>query len=167
LIAEGNESGGHVGQLNSMPLVPQIVDAVSVPIIAAGGIADGRGVVAAIALGAKGIQMGTRFIASTECNISDEYKQKIISANDRSTVVTGNATGHPVRVAKNKLARELEEFGRGKLQLAAKEGDVQNGSVMMGQCAGMINEIKPVKAIISDIIKQAEEKVKELCNQAL
>jgi len=180
MIAEGNESGGHVGQLNSMPLVPQIVDAVSVPIIAAGGIADGRGVVAAIALGAKGIQMGTRFIASTECNISDEYKQKIISANDRSTVVTGNATGHPVRVAKNKLAREfmkleaegatkeqLEEFGRGKLQLAAKEGDVQNGSVMMGQCAGMINEIKPVKAIISDIIKQAEEKVKELCNQAL
>lgn len=175
VIAEGNESGGHVGQLNSMPLVPQIVDAVSIPVIAAGGIADGRGFVAAMALGAKGIQMGTRFIASVECNISMKYKEKIISANDRSTVVTGRITGHPVRVAKNRLAREfmrleaegankeqLEEFGKGKLRLAAKDGDVRNGSVMMGQCAGIVNDVKPVKDIISDIIEQAEIIIKRL-----
>ncbi len=175
VIAEGTESGGHIGELTTMALVPQVVDAVDIPVIAAGGIADGRGFVAALALGARGVQMGTRFVASKECTIAESYKEAIVKARDRDTVVTGRATGHPVRILKNKLAREflklensgatkeeLEKFGEGRLRLAAREGDVKNGSVMAGQIAGLINDIKPVKDIIEDIVKEAETIIKNL-----
>ncbi len=175
VIAEGMESGGHIGELTTMAIVPQIVDALSIPVIAAGGIADGRGLVAALALGAKGIQMGTRFVASKECSIVEAYKEAIVKAKDRDTVVTGRTTGHPVRILKNKLAREfmkleakgatkeeLEKFGEGKLRLAAREGDIQNGSVMAGQIAGLIKDVKPVRDIIEEIIAEAEGVIKRI-----
>jgi enoyl-[acyl-carrier protein] reductase II len=169
VVAEGMESGGHIGELTTMALVPQVADAVKIPVIAAGGIADGRGFLAALSLGAKGVQIGTRFIASVECQASENYKQVIIKAKDRDTVVTGLSTGHPVRIIRNKLAREfeklekqeasieeIEKLGSGKLRLAVVDGDVENGSVMAGQISGLVKEIKPVKEIISDIIKQAK-----------
>jgi enoyl-[acyl-carrier protein] reductase II len=169
VVAEGMESGGHIGELTTMALVPQVVDAVKIPVIAAGGIADGRGFLAALSLGAKGVQIGTRFIASVECQASENYKQVIIKAKDRDTVVTGLSTGHPVRIIRNKLAREfeklekqeasieeIEKLGSGKLRLAVVDGDVENGSVMAGQISGLVKEIKPVKEIISDIIQQAK-----------
>ncbi len=175
VIAEGMESGGHIGELTTMALVPQVVDAVKIPVIAAGGIADGRGFLAALALGAKGVQMGTRFVVSDECTISLAYKEAIVKAKDRDTVITGRATGHPVRILKNKLAREflkmessgatkeeLEKFGEGRLRLAAREGDIVNGSVMAGQISGLIKDIKPVKEIIEDIISSAEAMLKEI-----
>ena len=175
VIAEGMESGGHIGELTTMALVPQVVDAVKIPVIAAGGIADGRGFLAALALGAKGVQMGTRFVVSDECTIALAYKEAIVKAKDRDTVITGRATGHPVRILKNKLAREflkmensgatkeeLEKFGEGRLRLAAREGDVVNGSVMAGQISGLIRDIKPVKEIIEDIISSAEAMLKEI-----
>jgi len=175
VIAEGMESGGHIGELTTMAIVPQIVDALNIPVIAAGGIADGRGLVAALALGAEGVQMGTRFVASKECSIVEAYKESIVKAKDRDTVVTGRSTGHPVRILKNKLAREfmkleangatkeeLEKFGEGKLRLAAREGDIQNGSVMAGQIAGLIKDIKPVKEIIEDIIKEAQAVIEKI-----
>lgn len=175
VIAEGMESGGHIGELTTMAIVPQIVDALNIPVIAAGGIADGRGLVAALALGADGVQMGTRFVASKECSIVEAYKEAIVKAKDRDTVVTGRTTGHPVRILKNKLAREfmkleangatkeeLEKFGEGKLRLAAREGDIQNGSVMAGQIAGLIKDIKPVKEIMEDIIKEAQAVIKRV-----
>ena len=175
VIAEGMESGGHIGELTTMALVPQVVDAVKIPVIAAGGIADGRGFLAALALGAKGVQMGTRFVVSDECTIALAYKEAIVKAKDRDTVITGRATGHPVRILKNKLAREflkmessgatkeeLEKFGEGRLRLAAREGDVVNGSVMAGQISGLIKDIKPVKEIIEDIISSAEAMLKEI-----
>jgi enoyl-[acyl-carrier protein] reductase II len=165
IIAEGLESGGHVGEVTTFALVPQVVDAVNIPVIAAGGIADARGVVAAFALGAKGVQIGTRFVASDECIAHDNYKQAIVKAKDRSTVLTGLSTGHPVRVIENKLARDflalerrgasVEEFGNlgaGKLRAAACEGDVQEGSVMVGQISGLIQDIKPVHNIIQEIM---------------
>ncbi|MDI6601419.1 MAG: enoyl-[acyl-carrier-protein] reductase FabK [Thermoanaerobacteraceae bacterium] len=168
VIAEGTESGGHVGELTTLVLVPQVIDAVKIPVVAAGGIADGRGLVAALALGACGIQMGTRFVASTECTVNENYKKAIVKAKDRDTVVTGRPTGHPVRVLKNKLTREyeklesqcvspevLEQLGAGKLKAAAVDGDVDYGSVMSGQIAGMIEDIKPCKDIINDIITEA------------
>lgn len=169
VVAEGMESGGHIGELTTMALVPQVVDAVKIPVIAAGGIADGRGFLAGLSLGAKGVQIGTRFIASVECQASENYKQMIIKAKDRDTVVTGLSTGHPVRIIRNKLAREfeklekqeasieeIEKLGSGKLRLAVVDGDVENGSVMAGQISGLVKEIKPVKEIISDIIQQAK-----------
>ncbi|AEA34176.1 enoyl-[acyl-carrier-protein] reductase FabK [Hippea maritima] len=172
VIAEGMESGGHIGELTTMALVPQVVDAVKIPVIAAGGIADGRGFVAALALGAKGVQMGTRFVASVECTISEAYKEVVVKAKDRDTVITGRATGHPVRIIKNKLAREflklegngatpeeLEKFGEGRLRLAAREGDVKNGSVMAGQISGLISDIKPVNEIIKEIVDEAKNVV--------
>lgn len=175
VIAEGGESGGHVGELNTMPLVPQVVDAVNIPVIAAGGIFDGRGLVAALALGAVGVQMGTRFMSATECVIHDNVKQVLIKIKDRDTVVTGRSTGHPVRVVKNKLAKkfmeleslatapdELEKLGLGKLRAAMVEGDVEYGSVMAGQVAGMIKEIQPAQDIIADIISGAEKVLKQL-----
>lgn len=178
LIAEGNESGGHIGELSTMALVPQVVDAVSIPVIAAGGIADGRGFLAAFALGAEGVQMGTRFVCSQECTAHPAYKQAIIKAKDRDTVVTGRPTGHPVRCLKNKLTRqfeelearcappaELEELGKGKLRSAVIEGDVEDGSVMAGEISGLIKDIKPVKAIIEDIIREAEELLKHFCSR--
>lgn len=175
VIAEGMESGGHIGELTTMSIVPQVVDAINIPVIAAGGIADGRGFAAALALGASGVQMGTRFVASDECTIVTSYKQAIITAKDRDTVVTGRATGHPVRILKNKLAREfmkleangatkeeLEKFGEGRLRMAAREGDLQNGSIMAGQIAGLIKDVKPVKEIIEDIIAEAEETIRKI-----
>ncbi len=175
LVAEGLESGGHIGTITTMALIPQIVDAVKIPVIAAGGIADGRGMVAALALGAKGIQMGTRFVASKEAEVHERYKQAILKAGDRSTVETGRSTGHPVRVIKNKLARqfikleaegaspeELEKLGTGALRRAVVEGDVEMGSVMAGQISGLIKEIKPVKEIMDDIISEAENIIRNL-----
>ncbi|TYP59971.1 enoyl-[acyl-carrier-protein] reductase FabK [Thermosediminibacter litoriperuensis] len=167
VIAEGMECGGHIGDITTMALVPQVVDAVKIPVIAAGGIADARGFLAALTLGAKGVQMGTRFICSKECTVHENYKQAVIKAGDRSTVVTGRPTGHPVRVLKNKLSRkfelleekganpkEYEALGAGKLK-AAVEGDAEYGSLMAGQIAGLVNEIKPVKEIIEEIVNDA------------
>jgi enoyl-[acyl-carrier protein] reductase II len=170
LIAEGSESGGHIGELSTFALVPQVVDAVSLPVIAAGGIADGRGFLAAFALGAEGVQMGTRFVCSTECTVHPAYKEAIIKARDRDTVVTGRPTGHPVRCIRNKLTRkfeeleascapaeELEELGKGRLRAAAVDGDVEYGSVMAGEISGLIKDVKPVKKIIEDIMREAKE----------
>lgn len=165
VIAEGTESGGHVGEITTMALVPQVADAVDVPVIAAGGIADSRGMAAALALGASGVQMGTRFVLSDECIAHPNYKNLVLKAKDRSTVVTGRSTGHPARVLSNKLSRkfleleknnapieELEKLGAGSLNRATHKGDVEMGSVMIGQISGMLNEIKPVEKIISDIV---------------
>ena len=170
IIAEGMESGGHVGDTTTMALVPQVVNSVKVPVIAAGGIADGRGLVAALALGAQGIQMGTRFICSEECIAHPNFKERVLQAQDRATVVTGESTGHPIRCLENKLTRqfmarekagaskgELEEFGRGRLSLGVIQGNVEEGSLMAGQIAGLIKEIKPVKVIIEDIVAEAEK----------
>ncbi len=175
VIAEGTESGGHIGELTTMVLVPQIVDAVSIPVIAAGGIADGRGLAAALALGADGVQVGTRFVCATECTVHVNYKQKVLDAKDRDTTVTARSTGHPVRVLKNKLTREfdqmekegvpieeLESLGVGKLRLAAKDGDVSNGSVMAGQSAGLVKNIMPAAAIIKEMAGDAEETIGKL-----
>ena len=168
LIAEGTEAGGHIGELTTMCLVPQVVDAVEIPVIAAGGIADGRGFAAALALGAEGVQMGTRFVCSEECTAHANYKEALLKAGDRDAIVTGRTTGHPVRCIKNKLTREfdrleragapaeeLEKLGAGKLREAVVEGNTKDGSVMSGQIAGLINDIKPVREIIEGIIREA------------
>ncbi|HDD52976.1 MAG TPA: enoyl-[acyl-carrier-protein] reductase FabK [Thermosulfidibacter takaii] len=175
VVVEGTEAGGHIGELTTMALVPQVVDAVSIPVVAAGGIADGRGFLAALALGAHGVQMGTRFAASTECRVHENWKRAYLRARDRDTVVTGRSTGHPVRVIRNRLAREflkleqggasMEEFdmlGVGALRRAALEGDVEMGSVMAGQIVGLIKEIKPVKEIIGEIMAQARRELERL-----
>ena len=171
VIAEGCESGGHVGELTTMALVPQVVDAVKIPVIAAGGIADGRGLLACFALGACGVQMGTRFLVAKECNIHQEYKQKILDAKDISTTVTGRRLGHPVRAIKstymNEYAKleansnvsdsELESFGVGSLRLAVQEGDADRGCFLAGQISGMIKKQESAQEIIQDVIKGAEE----------
>ncbi len=170
LIAEGTEAGGHIGELSTLVLVPQIVDAVEIPVIAAGGIFDGRGLVASLALGAEGVQIGTRFICTNECTAHDNYKQALIKAGDRDAVVTGRSTGHPVRNLRNKMTRimddlekkgaaleEIEEVGRGALRAAVVEGKVDEGSVMAGQTAGMIKEIQSVKEVIDDIVNGAKQ----------
>ena len=170
VIAEGNEAGGHIGDLTTMTMLPQIVDAVEVPVIAAGGIADGRGFAAVLSLGASGVQMGTRFVCSQECTAHENYKQAIMKARDRDAVVTGRSTGHPVRNIKNKLTRKIdnmekegidkekiEEMGSDKLREAVREGNIDNGSVMAGQIAGMIEDLKPVKEIIDNIINETIE----------
>ncbi|MBC7326410.1 MAG: DUF561 domain-containing protein, partial [Moorella sp. (in: Bacteria)] len=167
LVAEGMECGGHIGEIATMPLVPQIVDAVHIPVIAAGGIADGRGLAAALALGAAGVQMGTRFICAEECTVHPNYKAAVLKAGDRDAVVTG-MPGHYVRVLKNKLTRQFEELaargasweemdrlGSGKLRAAAVEGDVEYGSLMAGQSAAMVREIKPAAAIIEEVMAEA------------
>ena len=164
IIAEGMESGGHVGEMTTMALVPQVIDAVDVPVIAAGGIADGRQVAAAFALGACGIQVGTCLLASVECPIHDNYKQAILKAKDSDTTVTGRSIGGPVRVLKNKMAREylalekrgatleeLEKVTLGGLRRAVFEGDMDHGSVMSGQVAGMLHEIKPLRQIFEEL----------------
>ena len=164
VIAEGTESGGHVGEMTTMALVPQVVDAVNVPVIAAGGIADGRQLAAALALGACGVQVGTCLLASEECPIHDNYKQAILKAKDSDTTVTGRSIGGPVRVLKNKMAREylalekrgatleeLEKVTLGGLRRAVFEGDMEHGSVMSGQVAGMLHEIKPVRQIFEEL----------------
>lgn len=170
VIAEGMESGGHIGDVATLPLVPQVVDAVSIPVIAAGGFADGRGLVAALALGAVGIQMGTRFICTKECTVHQNYKDMIVKAGDRATITTGHSLGHPVRALRNPMTRKFEEmekqqlteeelieFGTGKLRLAAVEGDVVEGSFMAGQSCGLVHDIPTVADLIQRIISEAEE----------
>lgn len=172
VVAEGTESGGHVGELTTMALVPQVVDAVGdkVPVLAAGGIADGRGICAAYMLGADGVQMGTRFLSAKECNIHPNYKAKILAAKDIDTIVTGRPTGHPVRVLKNKLARayseleknaapleEYEKLGVGALRRAVEEGDMEMGSVMAGQIAALVTKEQTCKEIIEEIFAEAKQ----------
>lgn len=173
IVAEGTESGGHVGQLTTMALVPQVVDAVNIPVIAAGGIGDGRGVAASFMLGAEGVQVGTRFLVAKECTVHQNYKDKVLKAKDIDTEVTGRATGHPVRVLRNKLARtfinmekegasleELEKLGVGALKRAVVDGDVDNGSVMSGQIAGLVNKEETAKEIIDELFTDAVERFK-------
>lgn len=169
VIAEGCESGGHVGETTTMALVPQVVDAVSIPVIAAGGIADGRGMAAAYMLGANAVQMGTRFLTAKECNVHDNYKEKVLAAKDRDTIVTGKTLGHPVRALKNRMTREfqkkendpattqeeLEAMGAGALRKAAVEGDVKYGSCMCGQIAGLVNSENTCEEIITGICSEA------------
>lgn len=175
VVAEGMEAGGHIGKLTTMALVPQVVDAVNIPVIAAGGIADGRGCAAGFMLGASGVQIGTRFLVADECTIHENYKNKIIEAKDIDSVITGQITGHPVRVLRNKLARlydkvekeeqkkdkpdiqRIEDLGKGALQKATREGDVENGSVMAGQIAGMVCKKQSCQEIINELVKEFDE----------
>ncbi len=172
VVAEGTESGGHVGELTTMALLPQVVDAVGdkIPVIAAGGIADGRGIAAAYMLGASGVQLGTRFLSAYECNIHANYKAKILAAKDIDTVVTGRATGHPVRVLKNKLTRafldleknaapieEYEKLGIGALRRAVEDGDTDTGSIMAGQIAALVKKEQSCSEIIEELFKEAKE----------
>lgn len=169
VVAEGTESGGHIGQATTMTLVPQVVDAVSVPVIAAGGIADGRGFAAAMMLGAEAVQMGTRFCVSNECVIHEKYKERILKAKDIDSEVTGRSHGHPVRGLRNKMTREylrmeaagatfeeLEILTLGGLRKAVIDGDTDNGSVLAGQIAGMVNRRQSCQEIIDEIMSQAE-----------
>ncbi|GAA0789592.1 enoyl-[acyl-carrier-protein] reductase FabK [Hathewaya limosa] len=172
VIVEGCEAGGHIGELTTMVLVPQVVDAIDIPVIAAGGIGDGRGVVAAFMLGADGVQLGTRFLVADECNVHENYKQKVLSAKDIDTVVTARCTGHPVRVIRNKLARkyldlekqgiskeEMEGLGTGTLRKAVVEGDVDAGSIMAGQIAGLVKKKQSCSEIIQELFTEAESVV--------
>lgn len=170
VIAEGMESGGHIGQTTTMSLVPQVVDEVNIPVIAAGGIGDGRGIAASFMLGAVGVQMGTRFLVSNECNVHKNYKEKVLKAKDIETEVTGNSTSHPVRVLRNKLTREyikieksnsnsekLESLTRGALRKAVIEGDTENGSVMAGQIAGLVKKEQSCKEIIEELMTEFDK----------
>lgn len=169
VIAEGTESGGHVGELTTMALVPQVVDAVNIPVIAAGGIADGRQLAAAYALGACGVQLGTCLLASEECPIHENYKQAVLKAKDSDTIVTGRIGGTPVRILKNKMSREyvrrekegadkmeLEKYTLGSLRRAVFEGDTDTGSLMAGQVAGMLKDIKPLRTIFEELDSSAK-----------
>jgi len=169
LICEGMEAGGHIGEITSFALIPQIVDAVAIPVIAAGGIGDARGVLAAFALGAKGIQAGTIFVASVEAPIHDNYKKMIVDAKDIDTIVTGRSSGAPVRVLKNPMAREyvqmekdhiplmeLEKLTIGSLRRAVSDGDIERGSFMAGQVAGLVKEIRSCETIIRDLFDPIE-----------
>lgn len=177
-IVEGTESGGHVGEATTMALVPQVVNACNVPVIAAGGIATGRQLNAAFALGAIGVQVGTCLLVSSECPIHDNYKNAVIKAKDLDTVVTGRSIGAPVRILKNKMSREyisleksgatleeLETITLGGLRRAVIDGDIENGSVMMGQVAGLCKEIKPIREIFKDMINEAKFEKDELINK--
>ncbi|MBQ1415013.1 MAG: enoyl-[Lachnospiraceae bacterium] len=169
LIAEGGESGGHVGELTTMVLVPQVCDATTLPVIAAGGIADGRGFAAAVMLGACGVQMGTRFLSAEECSVHPVYKEKVLKANDLCTMVTGRRLGHAVRSLRTPFSRgyekaeyggmpddELEALGTGALRLAAKEGDAEHGCFLAGQIAGLVNREQPAREIIREVMEEAE-----------
>ena len=169
VIAEGQESGGHIGSVSTMALVPQVVDSVGIPVIAAGGLGDGRGLVAALALGAAGVQMGTRFICADECIAHLNYKKAIIRANERSTMIAGLSIGHPVRCIRNPMVRAFEEmerkgisehdileFGTGRLHMAAMDGDVVHGSIMAGQTCGLVHEIMPAAEIVRRTVAEAE-----------
>ena len=169
LIAEGGESGGHVGELTTMVLVPQVCDATNLPVLAAGGIADGRGMAAAFMLGACGVQMGTRFLSAYECSIHPNYKERILKAGDLCTMVTGKRLGHPVRSLRTPFARnyakaeyggmpdeELEALGAGKLRMAVQEGDVENGCFLSGQIAAMVNKEQPAADIVREVVEEAE-----------
>lgn len=178
LIAEGMESGGHIGEIGTLPLVPQVVDAVQIPVIAAGGIVDGRGLLAAFALGAEGVQMGTRFMCAEECTIPLNVKEAILKAKDRDTAVTGRSTGHPVRCIDNRFTREfaklekagtpvaeLEKLGTGRVRMAMVDGDIQNGSVMSGQVAGAVTRIEPAAAIVQDVMAGADREIQKLAKR--
>ncbi len=170
IVAEGGESGGHIGEANTMPLVPQVVDAVEIPVIAAGGIADGRGLAAAFALGAEGVQMGTRFLVAKECNVHPIYKEKVIKANDSGTVVNGRRVGHAARALKNPFTRmfaerendltatdeEIMALGSGALRKAVQEGDWENGSFLCGEVAGLVTKEQTCREIIEEIVAEAE-----------
>ena len=169
IIAEGCESGGHIGELTTMALVPQVCDAVDVPVIAAGGIACGRQLAAAFALGACGVQVGTCLLASEECPIHENYKMAVVKAKDNDTIVTGRIGGAPVRILKNPMAREyvkrekegadlmeLEKFTLGSLRRAVVDGDVKTGSLMVGQVSGLVKEIKPVRTILEEMVAEYE-----------
>lgn len=177
LIAEGGESGGHVGETTTMALLPQVVDAVDIPVVAAGGIADGRQMAAAYAMGACGVQVGTCLLVSEECPIHENYKNAVLKAGDHDTTVTGRSVGGPVRILKNKMAREylkleyegatleqLEQLTLGGLRRAVLEGDVKNGSVMCGQVAGMLREIRPVRDILDDMVSECDDVIAKLLN---
>ena len=171
VIAEGGESGGHIGELTTMTLVPQVCDAVNIPVLAAGGIADGRGIAAALMLGACGVQCGTRFLVAEECTVHQNYKNKILTAKDIGTIATGRRLRHPVRCLQNPFTRdlfkqeynpnisdeELEKMGAGALRKAAKEGDEKNGSFMAGQCAAMVHKEQPAKEMIEEMFAEAEQ----------
>lgn len=180
IIAEGGESGGHVGEMTTMALVPMVVDAVSIPVIAAGGIADGRGIVAALALGAIGVQIGTVLLASDECPIHQNYKEAVVKAKDNNTCVTGRTGGAPVRVIKNAMAREyikleyqnvsrdeLEQLTLGSLRKAVLEGDTKNGSLMAGQISGLVKEIKPVAEILEQMYTEAKQELAKIAADSL
>ena len=174
VVAEGTESGGHIGENTTMCLVPQVVDAVEIPVIAAGGIADGRGVAASFMLGAEGVQIGTRFLASEECQINPTFKELVLKAKDTDNVVTGRTTGHPCRNIKTKFSKMLakgendgtltpekfEEITLGSLRKAVQDGNVEEGSFLCGLIAGMINEVKPCSEIVKEIMEQAEKLLK-------
>lgn len=174
VVAEGTESGGHIGENTTMCLVPQVVDAVEIPVIAAGGIADGRGVAASFMLGAEGVQIGTRFLASEECQINPTFKELVLKAKDTDNVVTGRTTGHPCRNIKTKFSKMLakgendgtltpekfEEITLGSLRKAVQDGNVEKGSFLCGLIAGMINEVKPCSEIVKEIMEQAEKLLK-------
>ena len=175
IVAEGMESGGEIGEVAAMVLVPQVVDSVQIPVVAAGGIADGRGLAAALALGAQGVQIGTRFVCSQECIAHPKVKERIIQAGDRSTVVTGRNTGYAVRSLENRMSRqfqvmersgatkeELDWFKQGRTYLGLVEGDVDEGWLLSGQSAGLIKDIKPVKVIIQEIVAEAEAIIKTM-----
>jgi enoyl-[acyl-carrier protein] reductase II len=177
LVAEGMESGGEIGEITTMALVPQVVDRVQLPVVAAGGIADGRGLAAALALGAQGVQMGTRFACSQECIAHPAYKQAVVDASDRSTIISGQSTGYSVRSLENKLTREfiekeksgvsieqIIEFGVGRVRMGLIEGDLEGGTLLAGQISGMIKEIKPVKVIIEEMVAEAEAIITRLKN---
>lgn len=170
VVGEGLEAGGHIGDITTMALIPQLKDAVSIPVVAAGGIGDGRGVAAAFMLGAEGVQVGTRFVVAEECTVHESYKQAIIKAKDSDTVATGRSTGHPVRVLKNRLSKEvltmeknmtdpneIAKLCTGRLYDAVKKGDMEMGSVMSGQIAGLVKQIQPAKEIIREMFKEAKE----------
>lgn len=170
LVAEGCESGGHIGELTTMALVPQVVDAVEIPVIAAGGIADGRGIAAAFMLGAEGVQIGTRFLCSEECQVHENFKNAVLKAKDTDTAVTGRVTGRAVRQIRNPFTRKIQELERtfsdpeefegmmaGSLRKAARDGNVEEGSVMAGQVAGMVKKVQPVREIIDEMMAQAQE----------
>ncbi len=175
LIVEGGEAGGHVGEQTTMALVPQVVDAVSVPVVAAGGIADGRGFNAALSLGAQGVQVGTCLLVAEECPIHENYKNAVIKAKDTDTVVTGRSLNSPVRILKNKMSREyikleveagnreeLEKLTLGALRKAVFDGDMKMGSVMLGQIAGMCKEVKPMQVILDDMMNDSKVQLKQL-----
>lgn len=178
VVAEGAESGGHVGELHTMPLIPQVVDAVDIPVVAAGGICDGRGAAAAFMLGAEGIQVGTRFLVAEECTVHQEYKDKILKASDISTTVTGKTLGHPVRSLKTPFSKsfarmeadpstsqeDILAFGSGALRKAVQEGD-RNGSYMAGECAGMVKKAESAKAIVEDLILGAEKVIADFASR--
>ncbi len=173
VVAEGCEAGGHIGENTTMVLVPQVADAVSIPVIAAGGIADGRGIAAAFMLGAEGVQMGTHFVVTDECQVHDNYKERIIKAKDIDSRVTGRSTGHPIRVLRNEMTKrylelenqgagfeELEELTLGGLRKAVIEGDIKNGSVMAGQIAGMVKERMSCRTLIEKLVQETETVMK-------